>query len=136
MHFTFHILRRTAGGRRIGNVAEGPHSFHIKRHRRRRRRRGRCRRSVGCESPAAPTEHVVPRAKYFSPLAKADTPPPSHYTDHHQSPAHPLVVLGASRRTGSRRGGRGKQATRLHCTRYILLYTMLFGHARWHKRGI
>lgn len=39
VHFTFHILRRTAGGRRLGNVAEGPHSFRIKQRRRRRRRR-------------------------------------------------------------------------------------------------
>lgn len=29
VHFTFHILRRTASGQRLGNVAEGPHSFRI-----------------------------------------------------------------------------------------------------------
>jgi len=114
VHFTFHILRRTAGGRQLGNVAEGPHSFRIKQRRRSRRRRRR-RRSSSCrlvvvvavvvaaavdrmrESPAAPTEHVVPWAKYLSPFTTAARHIPITIN-------HPPTLgryTASSRRTGS-----------------------------------
>jgi hypothetical protein len=58
VHFTFHILRRTAGGRRLGNIAEGPHSFRIKQRRRRRRRR---RRWSDARATQRPQNTLCPR---------------------------------------------------------------------------
>lgn len=113
VHFTFHILRRTAGGRRLGNVAEGPHSFRIKQRRRSRRSRRRC---SSCrlvvvavvvaavdrmrESPAAPTtEHVVPWAKYLSPFATATAARHIPITINH--PPTLGRYTASSRKTGS-----------------------------------
>jgi len=135
VHFTFHILRRTAGGRRLGNVAEGPHSFRIKQRRRRSRRRrssssSSCKSSlppsIGCErAPQRPQNTLCPGRNISPP-----SPPPQQchhrspsHTNHHQSPAHPRAVHGVV--TENRLqwiGGWDKknikyQATRLHCAR-------------------
>lgn len=135
VHFTFHILRRTAAGRRNGNVAEGPHSFRIKRHRRHRRRRGRCRRSlVGrMREPRSAHRTRCAQGEIFPPSRRGRHPPVTlHRSSSITRP--PSGGIGASWRTGSWRGGRGKQATRLLSSRYIL-YTMLFKRARGYEGG-
>jgi len=106
VHFTFHILRRTAGGRRLGNVAEGPHSFRIKQRRRRRgRRRRRRRRRSDAREPRSAHRTRCALGEISLPL-----PCPRHHqrpshTNHHQSPAHPRAVHGVVTENRLRCGG-------------------------------
>lgn len=107
VHFTFHILRRTAGGRRLGNVAEGPHSFRIKQRRRRRRRRRsssssrsrrRCRRRSDARAPQRPQNTLCPGRNISppSPPPSPRSPPPQPVT--YQSPSITRPPSGGTRR--------------------------------------
>jgi len=110
VHFTFHILRRTAGGRRLGNVAEGPHSFRIKQRRRRRRRRSsrsrRRRRRSDAREPRSAHRTRCALGEITLPLPRRRRHHRPSHTNHHQSPAHPRAVHGVvtENRLGCGRG--------------------------------
>lgn len=121
VHFTFHILRRTAGGRRRrGNVAVGPHSFRIKQRRRRSSRRRSVGRMRGPRSAhrtrCAPGEISLCR-RPTRPRTEPRRTPSIALAD---SPAHPRAVRGVTENrlrgegVGDRKNNKNKPRDRTH----------------------